>query len=108
MGGFQERSSLYVRLQSAQCANPPSQSRRKTRHTQLRHRHTRIRRPGGLFGGCLRTSWYRTGVREASYHATLMFPADTSHTVAIFRQINKGALHTNHNTLDFPDVEIVR
>src|SRR5262249_53435448 len=56
----------YVRLQSAQCANTPSQSRRKTRHTQLWHRHTRIRRAGGLFGGCLRTSWYRTRVRGAS------------------------------------------
>ncbi len=56
-----------MRLQSAQCANTPSQSWRKTRHTQLRHRHT----------------------------------------VAIFRQINKGALHTNHDALEFPDGEIV-
>jgi len=30
------------------------------------HRHTRIRRARRLFGGCLHTSWYRTGVREAS------------------------------------------
>ena len=52
-----------MRLQSAQCANTPSQSRRKTRHT--------------------------------------------GHTVAIFRQINKGALHTNHDALEFPDGEIV-
>jgi hypothetical protein len=29
------------------------------------------------------------------------------HTVAIFRQINKGALHTNHDALEFPDGEIV-
>src|SRR5215831_6147010 len=35
------------------------------------------------------------------YHATLMFPTDTGHTVAIFRQINKGVLHTNHDALDF-------
>ena len=41
------------------------------------------------------------------YHATLMFPADTGHTVAIFRQINKGALHTNHDALEFPDGKIV-
>ena len=41
------------------------------------------------------------------YHATLMFPADTGHSVAIFRQINKGALHTNHDALEFPDGKIV-
>ena len=41
------------------------------------------------------------------YHATLMFPADTGHTVAIFRQINKGVLHTNHDALEFPDGKIV-
>ena len=45
--------------------------------------------------------------RAVKYHATLMFPADTGHTVAIFRQINKGALHTNHDALEFPDGEIV-
>ena len=45
--------------------------------------------------------------RPVKYHATLMFPADTGHTVAIFRQINKGALHTNHDALEFPDGEIV-
>ena len=28
-------------------------------------------------------------------------------TVAIFRQINKGALHTNHDAIEFPDGEIV-
>jgi hypothetical protein len=27
----------------------------------------------------------------------------TGHTVAIFRQINKGALHVNHDALEFPD-----
>jgi hypothetical protein len=41
-----------------------------------------------LFGGCLRTSWNRTRVRGAS-------------------QVNKGALHTNHDALEFPDGEIV-
>jgi hypothetical protein len=45
--------------------------------------------------------------RPVKYHATLMFPADTGHTVAIFRQINKGALHTNHDALEFPDGKIV-
>src|SRR5262245_66367948 len=33
--------------------------------------------------------------------------ANTGHTVAIFRQINKGALHINHDALEFPDGEIV-
>ena len=45
--------------------------------------------------------------RPVKYHATLMFPADTGHTVAIFRQINKGARHINHDALEFPDGEIV-
>jgi len=41
------------------------------------------------------------------YQATLMFRANTGHTVAIFRQINKGALHVNHDALEFPDGNIV-
>ena len=41
------------------------------------------------------------------YQSALMFRTNTSHTVAIFRQINKGALHTNHDALEFPDGEIV-
>ena len=45
--------------------------------------------------------------RPVKYHATLMFPADTGHTVAIFRQINKGMLQMNHDALEFPDGEIV-
>ena len=36
-----------------------------------------------------------------------MFRANTRHTVAIFRQINKGVLHINHDALEFPDGEIV-
>jgi hypothetical protein len=36
-----------------------------------------------------------------------MFRANTGHTVAIFRQINKGALHIHHDALEFPDGEIV-
>ena len=41
------------------------------------------------------------------YQTTLMFRATTSHTVAIFRQINKGAPHSHHDALEFPDGEIV-
>jgi hypothetical protein len=41
------------------------------------------------------------------YQTTLMFRAKTGHTVAIFRQINKDALHTNHDALEFPDGAIV-
>jgi hypothetical protein len=36
-----------------------------------------------------------------------MFRVNTGHTVAIFRQINKGAFHINHDALEFPDGEIV-
>jgi len=41
------------------------------------------------------------------YQTTLMFRTNTGHTVAIFRQINKGVLHMNHDALEFPDGEIV-
>src|SRR6516162_4111252 len=45
--------------------------------------------------------------RPVKYHATLMFAADTGHAVAIFRQINRGVPHTNHDALEFPDGKIV-
>jgi hypothetical protein len=41
------------------------------------------------------------------YQTALMFRTNTSQTVAIFRQINKGVLHMNHDALEFPDGEIV-
>jgi hypothetical protein len=41
------------------------------------------------------------------YQTTFKLRANTVHTVAIFRQINKGALPTNHDALEFPDGEIV-
>jgi hypothetical protein len=41
------------------------------------------------------------------YQTTCILRANTGHTVAIFRQINKGVLHTNHDALEFPDGEIV-
>src|SRR5207248_11506816 len=41
------------------------------------------------------------------YQATFMLRANTGHTVAIFRQINRGALHVNHDALEFPDGKIV-
>jgi hypothetical protein len=41
------------------------------------------------------------------YQTTLMFRSNTGHTVAIFRQINKGASHIHHDALEFPDGEIV-
>jgi hypothetical protein len=41
------------------------------------------------------------------YQTTLMFRSNTGHTVAIFRQINKGVLHIHHDALEFPDGEIV-
>jgi hypothetical protein len=45
--------------------------------------------------------------KPVKYRTTLMFHADASHNVAIFRQINKGALHINHDALEFPDGKIV-
>src|SRR5215831_5813082 len=41
------------------------------------------------------------------YQTVLMFRTNTSHTVAIFRKINRGVLHMNHDALEFPDGEIV-
>jgi hypothetical protein len=41
------------------------------------------------------------------YQTTLMFRTNTGHSVAIFRQINKGVLQINHDALEFPDGEIV-
>jgi hypothetical protein len=41
------------------------------------------------------------------YQTTLMFRTNTGHTVAIFRQINRGLLQINHDALEFPDGEIV-
>jgi hypothetical protein len=40
------------------------------------------------------------------YQAAFVF-ANTGHSVAIFRQVNKGALHTNHDALEFPGGKIV-
>ena len=41
------------------------------------------------------------------YQTALLFCTNTGHTVAIFRQVNKGVLHINHDALEFPDGEIV-
>jgi hypothetical protein len=41
------------------------------------------------------------------YQTTLMFRANTGHTLAIFRQINKDASHLHHDALEFPDGKIV-
>jgi hypothetical protein len=45
--------------------------------------------------------------KPVKYRTTLMFHADAGHNVAIFRQINKGALQINHDALEFPDGKIV-
>jgi len=45
--------------------------------------------------------------KPVKYHATFTLRANTDHTVAIFRQIDKGALHVNHDALEFPDGKIV-
>jgi hypothetical protein len=41
------------------------------------------------------------------YRTTFMFRANSGHTVAIFRQINKGVPHIHHDALEFPNGEIV-
>jgi hypothetical protein len=41
------------------------------------------------------------------YQTTLMVRANTGHTLAIFRQINKDASHLHHDALEFPDGKIV-
>jgi hypothetical protein len=41
------------------------------------------------------------------YQTVIAFRTNTVHTVAIFRQINKGVLHINHDALEFPDGKIV-
>jgi hypothetical protein len=40
-------------------------------------------------------------------YQTALIRTNTGHTVAIFRQINKGVLHIHHDALEFPDGEIV-
>ena len=41
------------------------------------------------------------------YRTTFMFRVNSGHTVAIFREINKGVPHIHHDALEFPDGEIV-
>jgi len=45
--------------------------------------------------------------QPVTHQTTFMLRANTGHTVAIFRQINKGALHIHHDALEFPGGEIV-
>jgi hypothetical protein len=46
--------------------------------------------------------------REVSRHLRGFVSWSTlKHTTAIFRQINKGNLHTHHDALEFPDGQIV-
>jgi hypothetical protein len=45
--------------------------------------------------------------KPVKYQTTFLFRANTSDSVAIFRQINKGALHVNRDALEFPDGTIV-
>src|SRR5215510_14489834 len=43
---------------------------------------------------------------EPVKYQTAFFFTPTGHTVAIFRQVDKRALHTNHDALEFPDGKI--
>jgi hypothetical protein len=39
--------------------------------------------------------------QPVTYQSGLIFRTNSGHTVAIFRQINKGALHVNRDALEF-------
>jgi hypothetical protein len=45
--------------------------------------------------------------QPVTYQSGLIFRTNSGHTVAIFRQINKGALHVNRDALEFPDGKTV-
>jgi hypothetical protein len=45
--------------------------------------------------------------QPVTYQSGLIFRTNSGHTVAIFRQINKGALHINRDALEFPDGKTV-
>jgi hypothetical protein len=44
---------------------------------------------------------------ELAFETPIKYQTNTGHTVAIFRQINKGATHIHHDALEFPDGQIV-
>jgi len=59
---------------------------------------------------CIRQGTELSFVREVTYQSIGMFPLTyqvITHKTAIFRQINKERVATNHDALEFPDGQIV-
>jgi len=59
---------------------------------------------------CIRPGTELSFVREVTYQSFGMFPLTYQmirHKTAIFRQINKERVDTNHDALEFPDGRIV-
>jgi hypothetical protein len=59
---------------------------------------------------CIRPGTELSFVREVTYQSIGMFPLTYQvirHKTAIFRQINKERVSTNHDALEFPDGQIV-
>jgi hypothetical protein len=59
---------------------------------------------------CIRPGTELSFVREVTYQSIGMFPLTyqvVRHKTAIFRQINKERVSTNHDALEFPDGQIV-
>ena len=59
---------------------------------------------------CIRPGTELSFVREVTYQSIGMFPLTYQvirHKTAIFRQINKERVATNHDALEFPDGQIV-
>src|SRR6266446_3188613 len=97
MGGFRERRSLICATTVCTvCEHAQPKSAKNSSHTTSAPAHEDS--PSGT------ELAFEAPVK---YQTTFMLRANTGHTVAIFRQINKGALHTNHDALEFPDGEIV-
>jgi hypothetical protein len=97
-----------VRLQFAQCANTPSQNGEKL----VTHNFGTGTRGFAAPEDCSVAVCLLPGTELAfetpvKYQTTLLFRTNTVHTVAIFRQINKGVLHINHDVLEVPDGKIV-
>jgi len=98
------RSSFICATKVAPRTNPPQpKGGEDTRDTQLRHRHTRIRRAGDV-RWLSRTYWYRTRVRTPYQVSNTLIVSCymTVHTVAIFRRSHKVTRLTSIMTRSVP------
>jgi hypothetical protein len=105
IGGFQDRSPLI-------CATTVCTACERAREKLVTHNFGTGTRGFAAPEDCSVAVCLLPGTELAfenpvKYQTTLMFRTNTGHTVAIFRQINKGVLQSNHDALEFPDGEIV-